>query len=142
MEAKYPRVTVLHGVEHVTALFFSDLAKIKQVQALIWKQKRGYNTFGLGAIHAVHTIFKMQARLFNKGKDIGLLHASDTRMARYFMAMHHDLRQRSALESTVGSAAFATLNLKPFAKKAAEEIKDKVMWKQMYVLLQVLFSAL
>ena len=31
LEAKYPRVTVLHGVEHVTTLFFSDLAKIKQV---------------------------------------------------------------------------------------------------------------
>ena len=97
LSVKYPRMTVLHGVEHVASLFFADLAKIKIVRVLILKQKRRYNTFGSGAIHGAHAIFKMQAKLFNKGKDIGLLRAADTRMAGYFMAMHRDLRMRRAL---------------------------------------------
>ena len=129
-------------MEHVASLFFADLAKIKIIRVLILKSKRRYNTFGSGAIHGAHAIFKMQAKLFNKGKDIGLLRAADTRMAGYFMAMHRDLRMRRALESTVSSAAFAALSLKPFAKKAGEEVGDKVMWKQMYVVLRVLFPAL
>lgn len=142
IEAKYPRVSVMHGVEHVVSLFFSDVAKIPIVQNLIQQQKRRYNTFGSGAIHGAHAIFSVQAKLFNGGKDLGLLRAADTRMAGYFMAMHRDLRQKKALESTVTSAAFRDLQLKPFAQKAADEVGDKDMWKRMYWLLRVLFPAL
>jgi len=142
LEAKYPRISVLHGVEHVVSLFFSDVARIPQVHLLIAKQKRRYNTFGSGAIHGAHAIFSTQAKIFNNGKQLGLCRASDTRMAGYFMAMHRDLRLRKALESTVASAAFATLTLKPFAHKAVDDVKSALHWRQMYYLLRVLFPSL
>ena len=42
---KYPRVNVLHGVQHFVSLFFSEVAKINHVPVLIQKQKLRYNTF-------------------------------------------------------------------------------------------------
>lgn len=58
IEAKYPRVSVIHGVEHVVSLFFSDVAKLRQVDAFIRLYRDVYRVFGSGSMHSPYAIFQ------------------------------------------------------------------------------------
>lgn len=55
--AIYPRVTCLHGAEHVVSLFFSDICKISSIQAFIRYYRRVYKWFGSGSHHVPYAIF-------------------------------------------------------------------------------------
>ena len=48
IEAKYPQVSVLHGIEHVISLFFGDVARLSFLQFLIVNYRRVYRVFGSG----------------------------------------------------------------------------------------------
>jgi hypothetical protein len=81
MQVHYPRVILLHGTEHVVSLFFKDLTNIQVVKHHIVRNRFIYRVFGSGAMHSLHALFQRHARAFNNGRPIGLLRASDTRMA-------------------------------------------------------------
>ena len=55
--AIYPRVTCLHGAEHVVSLFFSDISKISSIQDFIRYYCRVYKWFGSGSHHVPYAIF-------------------------------------------------------------------------------------
>jgi hypothetical protein len=101
MQVHYPRVMVLHGAEHVVSLFFKDLSNIQDMKHQIVRHRFIYRIFGSGR----------HARAFNNGRPIGLLRASDTRMAGYFMAMHRDIRLKQALQATVAGSDFISLKI-------------------------------
>lgn len=143
IEAKYPQVSVLHGIEHVISLFFSDVSRLPFLQFAIINYRRVYHVFGSGSMHSPYAMFRKQAQTFNGGLKIGLLRAADTRMAGYFYALHRMLRLKPALEATVASAEFIGLNLsKPVVTKAVSFINDKEMWNALYCVLRCLFPAL
>jgi Protein of unknown function (DUF 659) len=143
IEAKYPQVSVLHGIEHCISLFFADVSRLAWCQFVIINYRRLYRVFGSGSMHAPYAIFRKTAQIFNGGVKIGLIRAADTRMAGYFYALHRMLRLRPALEATVASAEFLGLKLsKAVVTKAVAFVNDKDMWKALYCLLRCLFPAL
>ena len=83
--ARNPRMTVIHGAEHVLALFFSDLAKEPLIKLLKTVYSILYRWFG-GAHHATYATFMHHGRLHNKGKKCGMYKPSETRMAGYINA--------------------------------------------------------
>lgn len=97
----------------------------------------------MGAMHAPYAIFAKTAQLFNGGKKIGLICAADTRMAGYFYAFHRLLRLKAALESTIASVEFQSLNLsKPFVLKSIAFLKNRDMWDALHCVTRCLFPAL
>ena len=143
IEAKYPQVSVLHGVEHVVSLFFADVSKLRFVQFLIMNYRRVYRVFGSGAMHAPYAMFHRNTQTFNGGKRIGLIRAADTRMAGYFIAFHRMLRLRPALEATIASVEFRGLNLsKAVVVKVIAFLNNQEMWKSLHALTHCLFPAL
>jgi hypothetical protein len=50
IEARYPQVSVLHGVEHVVSLFFGEVARLTFVKYLVIQYRRVYRMFGSGKL--------------------------------------------------------------------------------------------
>lgn len=98
IQARFPRVTVVHGLEHVLSLVFEDIAKIPVVkvshcisvrlenvflkcteiltyhvlfQQLILQVKRLYRCFGSGSNHKPYAFFNSQSKQYNKGRVVG-----------------------------------------------------------------------
>jgi Protein of unknown function (DUF 659) len=143
IEASYPQVSVLHGIEHVVSLFFSDLSKLPFVRFLILNYRRVYRVFGSGSMHSPYAMFQKNSQTFNGGRKIGLVRAADTRMAGYFYAFHRMLRLQPALKATVSSVEFKGLKLsKSVVIKAVKFIEDKEMWNALHCLTRCLFPAL
>ena len=68
---------------------------------------------------------------------------AETRFASFFYAMHRALHYRRALESTVHSAQWNDLkHLKAFIVRAADDVKDPIFWKRIFVLLRALIPIL
>ena len=90
-----------------------------------------------------HAIFINQSRDHNKGRNVNLIRASESQFAGFFYAMHRGLRCRNALEATVHSAAWSKLQqLQPVVIQAANNVKDGLFWKRIYILLRALFPLL
>ena len=142
LEISFPRLSCLHGVEHKASLFFDDSVNIPVIKDTIKRRNRIYMVFGSGTFHSSHAVFTEHAKSFNKGRSIGLLRATDTRMAGYFMAMCRDLRMRQALVATVSSATFSVSSKKDKEVRAAQDIHDLTLWKRMYIICKVTLPAL
>lgn len=143
IEAHFPRLTVVHGLEHVLSLVFEDIAKIPVVKQLTLQVRRLYRTFGSGSNHKPHAFFINQSKLHNKGRIVCLLRAAETRFASFFYAMHRAVRCKKALEATVHSAAWSDMKrVKAFILRAAKDVDDKLFWKRLFVLLHALYPLL
>ena len=74
LESIFPRMSTIHGCEHVTALFCGDLAKIPKIKCVITTYMKLYNVFGSGSCHVPYAIFRKFAKQNNPtGRDIGLI---------------------------------------------------------------------
>jgi Protein of unknown function (DUF 659) len=106
LEAKYPRICVLHGAEHVISLFFNDVFKLSVIRSFATITRRAYRVFGSGAMHAPYWIFQKYSKQHNNGRNIGLIRAAGTRMAGQAIVMIRFLRLKNAIISTINSAEF------------------------------------
>lgn len=106
LEAKYPHLSVVHGAEHVIALFYSDIFNLREFHLLKRLNRCIYSNFGNGAKHSPYAIFSKHSREHNNNKSIGLIRAADTRMAGHVISMLRTLRLKDPLLSTISSAAF------------------------------------
>jgi hypothetical protein len=111
LEVKYPRSLTLHGAEHVISLFFSDVFSFPEMKALYQIARKSYRVFGSGSMHQPYAIFQKYSRRHNGGKNIGLMRAAGTRMARAAIVLMRFLRLKSALISTVTSPEFMKLKV-------------------------------
>jgi len=100
---EFPRVTVMHGCEHVLSLFCSDLLKKTKVRLLVIIYRIIYRVFGSGSTHMAYAVFQKHAKEYNKNNSIGLIRASGTRMGGYFYAFHRLLRLYHPLLKAVNS---------------------------------------
>ena len=123
LKIHYPKVSVIHGVEHTVSLFFNDVSKIQVVNQMITSHKAMYNLFGSGIYHKPLSIFKSKSYEFHNRK-IGLFSGNDARIARFFIGMHKDLRMRKALLATVYSAGFNTMSPNSKLSKVVSYIQD------------------
>ena len=111
LEGKNPRITVLHGAEHVMSLFYKDLFEIQEIKFLSEIAKRAYRVFGSGSRHLAYAIFQKQSKKHNEGRHIGLIRAAETRMAGQAIVMQRFLRLRPAIISTITSPEFRSIKV-------------------------------
>jgi len=103
MAAKFPRITVLHGSEHVVSLFFKAIAKeIPAIVNLIKVYRKIYGFFGSGSHHQPHSMFR-EASIEYFGYFVGMLRAADTRMAGYFISFTRFIRLKDVLKNVLNS---------------------------------------
>ena len=127
LQIRYPKITVMRGVEHTVSLFFNDVSKIPVFNKMITAHKAIHNLFGSGIYHKPHSIFKSKSYDFHN-RNIGLFSGNDTRMAGYFIGMQRDLRMQKALISKFSSAEFNNMTLNSKLSKVVSYIQDKKAW--------------
>ena len=79
-------IFMLQGAEHVTSLFFLDIAKINHMQLFIKLCRVAHSWFGRGSRHALCNIFTKHLKVHNKGRKCGLIRATDVRMGGHLGA--------------------------------------------------------
>ena len=62
LKVRYPKLTVMRGVEHKVSLFFNDVSKIPILNQIISAYKMIYNIFGSGIYHKPRSIFKSKSQ--------------------------------------------------------------------------------
>lgn len=139
LEARYPRITVLHGAEHVVSLFFSDILKTPELKGMVTIYKKIYRVFGSGAMHQPYALFQKKSKDFNDGRNIGLIRAADTRMAGYIIAMMRLVRLREPLINTVTSRQFIDMKV---PKVLSRLIQSNLFWKHCMLIVKHLTTAL
>jgi hypothetical protein len=141
-----PRITVLHGAEHVVSLFCKDVAKLTPIKVVILKYKFLYRVFGSGSMHRPYAVFTKCAKEFNKGRKIGLLRPADTRMAGYFIALHRLLRLQKPLEAAHLSHEWDSYQFPTKSKQQKEAITaivtDPVFWHEVSTIVIGMFPVL
>ena len=61
----YPKLTVVHSVEHTVSLFFNDVFKIPIASKIISSHKVIYNIFCSGIYHRPRSILKLEYQEFH-----------------------------------------------------------------------------
>ena len=98
---KYPKITSVHGAEHVVSLFFSDFAKPNCGHFFTVLYRHVYNWFG-GSHHAPYAIFMKHSKLIN-GRKVGLIRPAGTRMGGWWIAWSRVLRLKDVFDSTLAT---------------------------------------
>ena len=104
-----------------------------------------YNVMGSGSSRGIYTLFVAAPMAVNGGKAVGLLRGASSRFATWFYALHHALRLKMVLLTTIHNPKFAELDL---VKKnvrvrcAVMDIKHENFWKSAYYVLRAVFPAL
>jgi hypothetical protein len=142
LEAKYPRITCIHGAEHVVALFFSGFGKTEVGRLFIRLYQLIFKWFG-GRHHAPHAMFMANSKRCNGGHMLGLIRVAETRMGGYAIAFTRLIRHKSTFESLFVDPAFKCwLRKEPKAPRALVELlKNAHLWKFLLVLLRSLHGA-
>lgn len=110
LAAKYPRIIITHGAEHVISLFFQDCFKLPLLNTLHKLERNIYAIFGSGARHGPYAVFQKNCRTLY-GKVIGMFKPSGTRMAGNAIALMRAYRLKDAIIATVHSPEFQTSNV-------------------------------
>ena len=137
LAARYPRITVGHGAEHVASLFFADVfTKIPAFEILANFAKKLRNIFG-STRHVTTAIFNKHSKKHNKGIRVGLIKPSDCRMAGHQIALLRTLRLKDAFQATVTSTEFK--DLKVFNAIAYVLLQDE-FWQYLFVMCRALYA--
>ena len=120
LEIYFPRMSTIHGSEHVLSLFCQDLLRNTNLKILLRIYWIVYSVFGSGQHHMSYALFSDFTFKENNRK-IGLIRAAGTRMAGWFYSFHRMLRLRRCLKKTVESDVWE--NDIVFQKK---ELKQKI----------------
>ena len=112
LATNYPRITPIHGAEHVISLFCKDVCSLKEVKLLTKINRRLRNMFG-SVRHKPTAMFKRQSKLMNGGMPLTFVKPCDVRMTGEIIALLRLLRLRHALVATSVLIGFRELNLCP-----------------------------
>jgi hypothetical protein len=129
----YPRITIVHGAEHVVSLFFKDIfTKIPVFQCLSQFSKRCRNIFG-STHHGPHAIFKKHSIMHNNHIYIGFIKISKRRMAGEMIRLLHLLRLRDILRVTIASKEFKYIWAQSFWREVIV-LENNEFWKYLFTL--------
>jgi hypothetical protein len=114
----YPRITVVHGAEHVVSLFFKDIfTKMPVFQSLSQFLKRCRNIFG-STCHRLHAIFKKHSIMHNNCFYIGFIKINECCMAGELIGLLRLLRLRDILRATIASEEFKDIWERSFQERS------------------------
>ena len=139
VSVEYPRITVIHGAEHVISLFFKDVfTKVEAFKLLSVFSNRCRNVFG-STRHGPHAIFKKHSMLHNKNIYIGFIKISECRMAGELIGLLRLLRLRPILRATIASKEFQDNWYKTFRRECLI-IENNEFWKFLFTLCRSLYA--
>ena len=75
----FPRMTCIHGAEHVVSLFLGDVFALPQLKMLVSFYNRLRNIFG-STRHSPADMFRKQSQSHNGGVPLGFIKIAETRM--------------------------------------------------------------
>ena len=134
-----PRITVVHGTEHVVSLFFKDVFTKVPVFIHIAKfVKRCRNIFG-STRHGPHALFKKYSKEHNGGIYLGFIKVSECRMAGELIALLRMLRLKDALRATIRSAEYLQNHARLFRRENIFLESDE-FWKYIFTFCRALYS--
>jgi hypothetical protein len=135
----YPRITVVHGAEHVVSLFLKDIfTKMPVFQCLSQFLKRCRNIFG-STCHGPHAIFKKHSIVHNNCIYIGFIKISEYRMAGELIGLLPLLRLRDILRATIASKEFKDIWEKTFRRDVVV-LENNEFWKYLFTLCRSLYA--
>jgi len=134
----YPRSSSVHGGEHVCGLMFDDWFDILECKLLVMAMKKIRGNFG-GSKHTLGSLTKKHSRNHHNRKFVGLLRASDTRMAGHAIAALRLLRLRPVIESVIKDPVYK--QAKPPAA-LTELLNMHAFWHALYVIVRATFGPL
>ena len=106
----FPRLTCIHGAEHVVSLFFDDVFKLKEFDVLVLFHNQLCNYFG-SVRHAPAAMFKTHSKAHNNGIALSFIKIADTHLGGTIIALLCLLRLRDPLVATTVSSEFRKLNV-------------------------------
>jgi hypothetical protein len=135
----YPRITVVHDVEHVVSLFFKDIfTKMPVFQCLSQSSKWCRNIFG--STHCgPHAIFKKHSIMHNNGIYIGFIKISECHMAGELIGLLRLLRLRDILRATIASKEFKDIREKTFRREVIF-LENNEFWTYLFTLCRSLYA--
>jgi hypothetical protein len=129
----YPRITVVHGAEHVVSLFFKDIfTKMPVFQCLSQFSKWCRNIFG-STHHGPHAIFEKHSIMHNNHIYIGFIKISECCMARELIGLLCLLRLRDIRRATIASKEFKNVWEKTFQREVIV-LENNEFWKYLFTL--------
>jgi hypothetical protein len=135
----YPRITVVHGAEHVVSLFFKDIfTKMPVFQCLSQFSKQCRNIFG-STRHGPHAIYKKHSIMHNNHIYIGFIKISECRMAGELIGLLHFLRLRDILRATIASKEFKDVWENSFRREVID-LENNEFWKYLFILCCSLYA--
>jgi hypothetical protein len=110
----YPRITIVHGAEHIVSLFFKEIfTKMPVFQCLSQFSKQCRNICGSTHL-SPHAIFKKYSIMHNNCIYIGFIKISKCCMAGELSGLLCLLRLRDILRATIASKKFQDIWAKSF----------------------------
>jgi hypothetical protein len=135
----YPRITVVHGAEHVVSLIFKDIfTKVPVFQCLSQFSKQCRNIFG-STRHGPHAIFKKHSIMHNNCIYIGFIKISECHMAGELIGLLRLLRLRDILRATIASKEFKDIRGKTFQIEVIV-LENNEFWKYLFTLCCSLYA--
>ena len=141
IEISNPLVTCVHGAEHITNLFFSDVSKTLIGKKLIKLCRKIIKWFD-GRHHNCHAIF-LDHTYEECKRRIGLTRPADTRMGGYWIAWCRIYRLKVCFLRMIASKAFADMkkDQKP-PMPLLHLLKSEEFWNHIYIFLRALYGPL
>ncbi len=139
VSSTYPRITVVHGAEHVVSLFFKDIStKMPVFQCLSQFLKQCRNIFG-STCHGPHAMFKKHSIMHNNCIYIGFIKISEYHMAGELIGLLRLLRLRDILRATIASKEFEDIREKTFRREGIV-LENNEFWKYLFTLCRSLYA--
>jgi hypothetical protein len=124
----YPRITVVHGAEHIVSLFFKDIfTKMLVFQFLSQFSERCGNIFG-STRHGPHAIFKKHFIMHKNPIYNWFIKISECHMAGELIGLLRLLRLRDILRVTLASKEFTDIWEKTFQREVIV-LENNEFWK-------------
>ena len=101
-----------------------------------------YCVFGSRYLHSPHIQFHEKCHIFNGGKAVNLIRATETRMDGFSYDFHKSLRIYQYLEYTVGTPKWLALKKNPIMTRDEKDTKENMYRKKLYALLSEIWPVL
>lgn len=136
LEVIFPRVTTIHGAEHVMSLFFDDIFKRGGLRILTKFSRDCRDKFG-STRHNTTAMFRNHSARYNSGRELLFVKPCETRMGGEIISLLRLLRLRDPLVSTTCSKEFKELKQWP---EFCTILQNDDLWKFIFAICRATYA--